>query len=149
MRLHKAGAGQLDDLRFGNLRIKTPLEIGERLHGGDAGLREPACEEAVRAARELVLDEQFQKLEVRERRRFGFCDATGRASTIPDRRRWRNRLVSWGFIVGRPPRCIGSSGEWPDRRSRASAWSCRHPLDELPNGLIPKVLVGMRFRDRR
>ncbi len=47
----------------------------------------------------------------------------GRASTMPERRRWRRRVVNCGFIVRSPPRCTESSDESPDRRSRALAWA--------------------------
>ena len=60
---------------FGHLRIEAPVEIGERLHRGDAGLFQPAREEPIGAARELVLDEQLEKLEMRQRRGFGLRDA--------------------------------------------------------------------------
>jgi hypothetical protein len=74
--LDEACAGQFDDLGFRNLGIEGPVEVGQRLHDGDAGLFEPAGEEPVRAPRELVLDEQFEKLEMRERGGFRLGDAT-------------------------------------------------------------------------
>lgn len=77
MRGDKARARQFDDLRLRDLRIERPLEIGEGLLDDDAGLFEPAREEPIGAARELVLDEQFEKLEMRERRGFGLRDASG------------------------------------------------------------------------
>ena len=49
---------------FGDLGIEAPLEIGERLHDGDAGLFEPTREESIRASSELVFHEQFEKLEM-------------------------------------------------------------------------------------
>ena len=73
--LDEARAGQFDDLRLRDLRIEAPVEVGERLHDGDAGLFEPPGEEPVRAPRELVLDEQFEKLEMWERGGFGLGDA--------------------------------------------------------------------------
>ena len=77
--LDEAGAGQFDDLRLRNLRIEAPVEIGERLHDGDARLFQPAREEAIGASGELVLDEQLEKLEMRKRRGFGLRDAPGQA----------------------------------------------------------------------
>ena len=75
MGLDEARAGQFDDLGLRNLRIEGPVEIGERLHDGDAGLFEPPGEEPVGAPGELVLDEQFEKLEMRQRCGFGLGDA--------------------------------------------------------------------------
>ena len=46
--------------------LKRPVEVGERLHRGDAGLFEPAREEPIGASGELVLDEQLEKLEMRQ-----------------------------------------------------------------------------------
>ena len=64
-------------VRFRELRIEGPVEVGERLDGDDAGLFEPSRKEAIGAAGELVLDEQLEKLEVRERGRFGLRDPRG------------------------------------------------------------------------
>ncbi len=64
-------------LAFGIFGIEAPVELGERLHDGDAGLFEPPREEPVRAPRELVLDEQFEKLQMRERCGFGLGHAPG------------------------------------------------------------------------
>ena len=77
MGLDKPRARQFDDLGLGDLRIEVPVEVGERLHDGDAGLFEAAREEAIGASGELVLHEQFEKLQMRERRRFGLRDASG------------------------------------------------------------------------
>ena len=66
MGLDEARARQFDDLRFRDLRIEGPVEVGERLHDGDAGLFESAREEPIGASGELVLDEQFEKLEMRQ-----------------------------------------------------------------------------------
>jgi hypothetical protein len=55
----------------------VPVEISERLHDGDTGLFEAAREEAIGAAGELVLHEQFEELEMRERGGFGLRDAAG------------------------------------------------------------------------
>ena len=57
MRVDKARAGQFDKLRLRDLRIEGPVEIGQRFHGDDAGLFEPAGKETIGAACELVLDE--------------------------------------------------------------------------------------------
>jgi hypothetical protein len=75
--LDKPRTCQFDDLRLGDLRIEVPVEIGERLHDGDAGLFEAAREEAIGASGELVLHEQFEKLQMRERGGFGLRDAPG------------------------------------------------------------------------
>ena len=147
--LDKPRAGQFDDLGLGDLRIEVPVEIGERLHDGDAGLFEAAREEAIGAAGELVLHEQFEKLEMRERRGFGLRDAPGRASTMPDSRRCRRRVVSWAFIVKSSKVYAGSSGESRGRRWRASAGPRGRALDELADGLIAKVLVRVRLGDGR
>ena len=42
MGLDKPRARQFDDLRLGNLRIEGPVEVGQRLHDGNAGLFEAA-----------------------------------------------------------------------------------------------------------
>ena len=77
MGLDKPRARQFDDLRLGDLGIEVPVEVGERLHDGNAGLFEAAREEAICASGELVLHEQFEKLEMRERGGFGLRDAPG------------------------------------------------------------------------
>ena len=69
-------AGQFDDLGLGDLRIEGPVEVGQGLHDRDAGLFEPAREEPIGAAGELILDEQFEKFQMRERRRFGLRDVS-------------------------------------------------------------------------
>jgi hypothetical protein len=63
-------------LGFGDLRIEGPVEIGQGFHNGDAGLFEAAREEPIGASGELILDEQFEKLQMRERRRLGLRDAS-------------------------------------------------------------------------
>ena len=55
-----------------------PVEISERLHDGDTGLFEAAREEAIGAAGELVLHEQFEELEMRERGGFGHRSSIAR-----------------------------------------------------------------------
>ena len=88
VRLDEARGREFDELGFRDLRIEGPVEVGERLHDGDAGLFEAPREEAIGAAGELVLDEQFEKLEMRERGRFGLRDARrASASTMPESRR--------------------------------------------------------------
>src|SRR6185437_13389071 len=63
VRVDEARAGQLHDLRLRDLRIEGPLKIGERLHRRDPGLFHAPGEEPIRAAAELVLDEELEKLE--------------------------------------------------------------------------------------
>ena len=75
--LDKPRARQFDNLGLGDLRIEVPVEVGERLHDGDAGLFQAAREEAIGASGELVLDEQFEKLQMRKRGGFGLRDAPG------------------------------------------------------------------------
>jgi hypothetical protein len=77
VRLDEARGRQLDELRFRELWIEGPVKVGERLHGDDAGLFEATGKEAIGATGELVLDEQLEKLEVRERGGFGLGDARG------------------------------------------------------------------------
>jgi hypothetical protein len=60
---------------FDNLRIEGPVEVGERLHDGDAGLFEPSRKQAIGAAGKLVLDEQFEKFDMWERGGLGLRDA--------------------------------------------------------------------------
>lgn len=72
--LHETRTGQRDEFRFRQFRIEGPVEIAERFDRGDPGLLQPAGEEPIRAAHELVLDEQLQKLEMGERRRFSLRD---------------------------------------------------------------------------
>ena len=60
---------------LGILGIEGPVEVGERLQDGDARLFEPPREEPVRPPGELVLDEQFEKFQMRERRGFGLGNA--------------------------------------------------------------------------
>ena len=73
----KPRAGQFDDLGLGDLRIEGPVEVRERLHDRDPGLFEAAREQPVGTAGELVLHEQFEKLQMRERSGFGLRDAPG------------------------------------------------------------------------
>ena len=77
VRVDEARAGQFDDLRLRHLRIEGPVEIGERFHVGDAGLFQPPGKEPIGAPRELVLDEQLEKFQMRQRRGFGLGDAPG------------------------------------------------------------------------
>ena len=76
MGLDEPRAGQFDDLGLGDLRIEGPVEVGQGLHDRDVGLFERAREEPIGAAGELILDEQFEKFQMRERRRFGLRDAS-------------------------------------------------------------------------
>jgi hypothetical protein len=48
---NEARAGQFDDLGLRDLGIEAPVEIGKRLHDGNARLFEPPCEERFRASR--------------------------------------------------------------------------------------------------
>jgi hypothetical protein len=70
----EARAGQFHNLGLRDLRIEGPVEIGECLHRGDAGLFEAAGEEPIGASGELVLDEELKKLEMRQRRGFRLGD---------------------------------------------------------------------------
>jgi hypothetical protein len=117
----EAGAGQFNEFPLGDLRIEGPVEVGERLHHGDAGLFQAAHKEPIGAARELILDEQFEKLEMGQRGRFGLRDApgqgldhagepevteSGRELRIHDRKSSR---VYWvmGRIAGSSVRSVG------------------------------------------
>ena len=62
-------------LVFGIFGLKLPVEVGERLHDGDARLFETAREETVGAPGELVFHEQFEKFQMGERGGFGLRDA--------------------------------------------------------------------------
>ena len=149
VRVDEARAGQFDDLRLRDLRIEAPVEVGERLHRGDAGLFEPAREEPIGASRELVLDEQLEKLQMRQRGGFGLGDAprqgldhAGEAQMAQaGRELWIHRKKSskvyWviGRIAGSSVTSVGAG-----RRRRA--------LDEPANGLIAKVLMRVRLGDR-
>jgi hypothetical protein len=75
--LDKPRARQFNDLGLGDLRIEGPVEVGQSLHDGDAGLFEAAREEPIGTTGELVLHEQFEKLQMRERGGFGLRDAPG------------------------------------------------------------------------
>jgi hypothetical protein len=122
VRVDKPRTRQFDKLRFRDLRIEGPLEIGQGLHGRDARLFEPAREEPVGAARELVLDEQFEKFEMRERRRFGLRDASRQGidhpgepeMAQPRRELWihdkKSSRVYWvmGRIAGSSVRSVGA-----------------------------------------
>ena len=77
VRLDEASAGQFDDLGLRDPGIEAPVKVGQRLDDGDPGLFEPPGEEPICAPRELVLDEQFEKLEMRKRRGFGLDHAAG------------------------------------------------------------------------
>lgn len=77
VRLHEAPAGEGREFRFGQFRIVGPIEFTETLGAGDPGLLQPARVEAVGAAHKLVLDEQFEKLEMGQRGGFGLRDAPG------------------------------------------------------------------------
>jgi hypothetical protein len=70
-------ARQFDEFRFRDLGIEAPVEIGQGLLGGDARLFEPARVESIGTARELVLDEQFEKLEMRQRGGVGLRETAG------------------------------------------------------------------------
>jgi hypothetical protein len=75
MGVDKPRAGQFDNLGLGDLRIEGQSKC-QGFHDGDAGLFEAAREEPIGASGELILDEQFEKLQMRERRRLGLRDAS-------------------------------------------------------------------------
>jgi hypothetical protein len=60
------GGGQVTETVAWELGVKAPVEVGELLDLDDAGLLEPTREEAVGAHGELVGDEEFEELQVRE-----------------------------------------------------------------------------------
>ena len=64
----EAGRGELGELGLGDLGIEAPVEVLELLDLDDLGLLEAACEEPVGSSVQLVLDEQLEKLEVRQGR---------------------------------------------------------------------------------
>ena len=66
MRANEAGGRQVNDLRARNLRIERPVEGRELGDLGDARLFEAPDEEAIGASGQLVLDEEIQKVDVRE-----------------------------------------------------------------------------------
>jgi hypothetical protein len=70
-------ADQFHDRRLRDLRIEGPVEIGECLDRGDPGLFQAPGEEPIGAARELVLDEELEKLEMWQWRGFGLRDTAG------------------------------------------------------------------------
>ena len=63
---NEARRGQVDESRPRDLRIEGPIEARQLLHLRDAGLFQPPREEAGGAPRELVLDEQIEKVQMRE-----------------------------------------------------------------------------------
>ena len=77
VRVDKARTRELDHLGLRDLWIEAPVEIGECFHGGDPGLLQSAGDQAIRSAGEFVLDEELEKIEGRQRRRFRLCDARG------------------------------------------------------------------------
>ena len=68
-----------------NLRIERPVEGRELLHLRNARLFEAPDEEAIGAPGQLVLDEQIQKVDGRQRGGRRLCDAQ-RAAPPPSRR---------------------------------------------------------------
>ena len=112
----EAGAGQFDDLGLGNLRIEAPVEVGERLDRRDPGLFQAAREEPIGAPGEFVLDEQFEKLQMRQRRGFGLRDAPGQGLDHAGEPQMAEPGRELGIHRESPPRCIGSSDESRDPR---------------------------------
>ena len=135
-------------LVFGIFGLKVQSKSASVFIDGDAGLFEPAREEPIGASGELVLDEQFEKLEMRERRGFGLRDAAREGldhagepqMTKTGRELWIHRKKSSKvyWVIGRiAGSSVTSVGAGPRRRA----------LDELANGLIAKVLVRVRLGD--
>ena len=77
VRPDEARRREFGELRLRDLGIEGPVEVGQGLLCDDAGLFQPAREEPVGASGELVLDEQLEKLQMRERRGLGLRDAAG------------------------------------------------------------------------
>ena len=146
----KRAAGQFGDLRFRDLRIEGPVEVRERLHRDDAGLFQPAGEEPIGASRELVLDEQLEKVEMRQRGGFGLRHAPGQgldhagqpqmAQTGGELGIHRRKSSKVYWVIGR---MAGSSV------ASVGAGRRRRAFDELPNGVIAKVLLRVGFGDGR
>src|SRR5262245_45487802 len=70
MGVEEAGARELDDLGLRDFGIEGPFEIRERFLDRDVGLFQTSREEPIGPSRELVVDEQLEKLEMWERRGF-------------------------------------------------------------------------------
>ncbi len=115
VRVHKARTRELDHLGLRDLRIEAPVEVGERFHGGDPGLLEPARDQAIRPSREFVLDEQREEVERRQRRRLRLRDARrqrvdhARESECPEPCRELSRHVrKWSRVYWSIERIAGS-----------------------------------------
>jgi len=74
---NEARGGELHEACSRNLRIERPLKTGEVLDLHDAGLLQPPRDEAVGAPGELVLYEQIEKVQMRERRSGCLLEAEG------------------------------------------------------------------------
>ncbi len=61
---NETGGGEFEELGSRELGIERPIEVHELFYLSDRGLGESALEKAVGTSRELVLDEQFQKLQI-------------------------------------------------------------------------------------
>ena len=86
MRLDEARGGELDELRFRELRIEGPVEVGERLDGDDAGLFEPSRKEAIGAAASSSSTSNSRNSRCASGAASACATRAGRASTMPDKR---------------------------------------------------------------
>ena len=84
----EAGARELHEFRFRDLRIEGPIKIGERRDGDHPRVFQPTRVEA------LVLDEQLQEFQVRQRRRLGLGDASGQGLRHAGQTQVANGLIA-------------------------------------------------------
>ena len=62
----ETSGGELEELGARELRVERPVEIDELLDLSDGCLREPALEQAIGTSCELILNEQFEELQMVE-----------------------------------------------------------------------------------
>jgi hypothetical protein len=72
----ETSGGEFEELCSRELGIERPVEIYELLHLSDGRLGESALEKAVGTSCELVLNEQFQKLQIVEAGTAGLLNSS-------------------------------------------------------------------------
>jgi len=77
----EVAGGQVVEVLAGDGRVEAPIEVVERLEGAELGGADTAVELALAAGGELVLEDEFEELEVGEPVGGGFLEADIEAVT--------------------------------------------------------------------
>lgn len=99
-----AGGGELEDEGAGHLLVELEVEGVEAFaRVADAGLLDPALEEAILAPDQFVLDEPEEHVERRQLVGLGLEQPASSVSAMPEQRSWRKARCSSTRFMGQPP----------------------------------------------